>query len=264
MPIALLAAAIVLLGTLLAGGPVAAAPTSSELRAAEARVLARINAERAKRDLRPFRMDSRIQALAQARSADMVDRAYFAHTDPDGKQPWDHLDAAGITWYRAGEIIALNHTSPISSAADHAVQQWMGSPGHKEQIVSTSFNYAGVGTAVSDGGTSYWTVMFIQGPDRTKPVASVERAGSATGSGRARLHWSGSDRKLVTLTAGVRSYDVQRRRDGGSWVTIRSRVTDTAASITGRRGVRYQFRVRARDRAGNIGEWSSVRSVTIR
>jgi hypothetical protein len=140
----------------------------------------------------------------------------------------------------------------------------MGSPGHKEQIVSTSFNYAGVGTAVSDGGTSYWTVMFIQGPDRTKPVASVESLGSSAGSRRARLHWSGSDRKLVTLTAGVRSYDVQRRREGGSWVTVRSRITDTSASITGTRGVRYQFRVRARDRAGNIGAWSSIRNVTIR
>jgi uncharacterized protein YkwD len=264
MPIALLVAVVLPLATLVAGGAAASAPTSTELRTAEARVLERINAERAQRDLRPFRMDTRVQAIARARSADMVERAYFAHTDPDGQEPWDHLDAAGIAWYRAGEIIALNHVSPVTSAADRAVQQWMGSDGHRAQIVSTTFNYAGVGVAVTEAGTSYWTVMFIQGPDRTRPMASVESLGSTAGSGRARVRWSGSDRKLVTLTAGVGSYDVQRRRVGGSWVIVRSRVTDTAASITGARGVRYQFRVRARDRAGNVGEWSAARSVTIR
>ena len=264
MSLAPLMGVLVLVTTLLPGGAASAAPTSTELRAAETKVLERINAERAARDLRAIRMDTRIQAVAQARSRDMVQRDYFAHTDPDDREPWDHLDAAGIAWYRAGEIIALNHTSPISSAADHAVQQWMGSSGHKAQIVSTTFNYAGVGVAVTEGGTSYWTVMFIQGPDRSRPFASVESLSSGAGSGRARVHWSGSDRRLVTLTAGVGSYDVQRRREGGSWVLVRSRITDTAASVTGTRGARYQFRVRARDRAGNIGEWSSARSVTIR
>ena len=121
-----------------------------------------------------------------------------------------------------------------------------------------------VGVAVTASGTSYWTVVFIQGPDRSRPVATLDGLGSATGSGRARVLWSGSDRRLVTLTAGVASYDVERRREGGSWAIVRSRVTITAASITGTKGVRYQFRVRARDRVGNVGEWSPVRSVTIR
>jgi uncharacterized protein YkwD len=264
MPIAALAAVGVLLATLLAATPATATSSWSELRAAETRVLERINAERARRDLRAIRMDARIRAVAQARSEDMVARSYFDHLDPDGKRPWDHLDAAGIAWYGAGEIIALNHVSPISSAASHAVEQWMDSSGHKAQIVSTTFNYAGVGVAVTEGGTSYWTVVFIQGPDRSRPLADVESLGSATGSGRARLAWSGHDRRLVTLTSGIASYDVERRREGGSWALVRSRVSITAASITGTRGVRYQFRVRARDRAGNVGEWSSVRSVTIR
>jgi hypothetical protein len=208
-------------------------------------------------------MDSRIRRVAQARSQDMVDRDYFDHIDPDDKAPWDHLDAAGIDWYRAGEIIALNHVSLISAAADQAVQQWMGSQGHHDQIVSTVFNYAAVGVAVT-GDTSYWTVVFIQGPDRSTPTASLTRATSASGSGRARLQWSGADRRLVTLTAGIGTYDVQRRRSGGSWATVRRGVTVTAGSVSGKRGARYQFRVRARDRAGNVGTWSDARSVTIR
>jgi hypothetical protein len=146
-----------------------------------------------------------------------------------------------------------------------AVQQWMHSQGHHDLIMDTrwGFNYAGVGVAL-DGGVSYWTVVFIQGPDRTDPRASLTSLSSQVGSRRARVDWSGADPLLVTRTAGIASYDVQRRPTGGSWVTVRSRVTGTAASVTGTRGVRYQFRVRARDRAGNIGAWSSVRSVTIR
>ncbi len=255
--------AAVLVTALWPGAAAAATPTSTELRAAERLVLTRINEERAARDLRPIRMDTRVAAVARARSADMVARQYFAHVDPDGLLPWDHLDAARIGWSRVGEIIALNGLSPLSDAARGAVRQWMASQGHHDQIVSTTFNYAGVGLAIA-GGVSYWTVVFIQGPDRTPPTASVTSVSSARGSRSARVRWQGSDPRLVTLTAGLASYDVQRRRAGGTWRTVRSRVTGTTATIGGRRGVRYQFRVRARDRAGNVGRWSAARSVTIR
>lgn len=249
-----------------AGAPgvaLAADPTGSQLRDAEELVLDRINEERASVDLLPVRMDGRIRAVAQARSADMVARGYFDHTDPDGLLPWDHLDAAGIEWWGAGEIIALNGVTPIRDAARGAVDQWMHSPGHHAQIVSTSFNYAGVGVAM-DGGVSYWTVVFIKGPDRTDPNASITSTSSTRGSGSARVRWHGSDPRLVTGTAGVASFDVQRRRAGGTWGTVRTRATGTGATIDGRKGVRYQFRVRARDRAGNVGAWSVPRSVTIR
>lgn len=248
---------------LLPGTVVAAIPTTDALHEAERLVLTRINEERAKRDLRPIRMDARIQAVARARSADMVARRYYAHVDPDGLEPWDHLAAADIGWSRAGEIIALNGRTPITEAARGAVQQWMASPGHHDQIVSTSFNYAGVGAAV-DGSISYWTVVFIQGPDRTAPRANITSLSSRSGSRRARVRWEGAEPRLVTNTAGLRSFDVQRRRIGGTWRTVLSRVTATRASFGGRKGVRYQFRVRARDRAGNVGRWSEARSVTIR
>jgi len=259
----LLVAIAVLVAGLWPGAALAADPTSSELRAAERLVLTRINEERAERDLRAIRMDPRIAAVAQARSADMVARQYFAHVDPDGLAPWDHLAAADIGWSRAGEIIALDSRSPVSDAARGAVQQWMASPGHHDQIVSTTFNYAGVGVAMT-GGVSYWTVVFIQGPDRTPPRSSITSVSSARGSRSARVRWQGTDPRLVTLTAGLAAVDLERRRIGGTWQTVRSRVTGTRATVGGRKGVRYQFRVRARDRAGNVGRWSAARSVTIR
>jgi uncharacterized protein YkwD len=262
-PVAALLALVVLVAALLPTGALAAGPTSTQLRDAEALVLTRINEERADQDLLPIRMDGRVRAVAQARSADMVARHYFDHVDPDGLAPWDHLDAAGITWWGAGEIIALNSVSPIRDAARRAVDQWMHSSGHYARIMDTSYNYAGVGVAM-DGGISYWTVVFIQGPDRTDPFASITSLSSARGSHAARVRWEGADRRLATLTSGLASFDVQRRRAGGTWVTVRSRATGSAATLSGRKGVRYQFRVRSRDRAGNVGGWSPPRSVTIR
>jgi uncharacterized protein YkwD len=263
-PIAAALAALVLATAALPAGILAAGPNDAQLRDAEALVLRRINEERADLHLRPIRMDGRIREVAGARSRDMVARDYFAHQDPDGQLPWDHLNAARIAWYAAGEIIAANWTTPIDAAAVHAVQQWMGSSGHHAQIVSSTFNYAGVGVAVDASGQSLWTVVFIQGPDRTGPSARITSASSPWGSREARVRWSGADPWLVTLTAGIASYDVQRRRRGGSWTTIRSRVTGRGLTTQGRRAVRYEFRVRARDRAGNLGDWSAIAGVTIR
>jgi uncharacterized protein YkwD len=238
-------------------------PTSAQLRAAETTVLHLINEERDKIGLRAIRNDSRIRTVAQARSQDMVDRAYFDHQDPDGKWPWDHLNDAHIGWHVAGEIIAWNMSSPISVSAETVIGQWMDSPGHKAQILSAQHNYAGVGVAV-DGTRTIWTVDFIQGPDRTDPKATLTKATSPTGSHSIHLAWSGSDPPLATLTAGLRSYDVARRRPGGTWSIIRSGKTGTSLTVSSSKGARYQFRVRARDAAGNVGDWSDTRSVTVR
>lgn len=176
--LALFVAIAVLVAGLWPGAALAADPTSSELRAAERLVLTRINEERAERDLRAIRMDPRIAAVAQARSADMVARQYFAHVDPDGLAPWDHLAAADIGWSRAGEIIALDSRSPVSDAARGAVQQWMASPGHHDQIVSTTFNYA--------GWVSRWPVASATGPWCSSRVPIAPHPGRASPASRAR------------------------------------------------------------------------------
>ena len=74
--------------------------------------------------------------------------------------------------------------------------------------------------------------------------------------------WAGDDRPLAALTAGLRSFDVQRRIDGGAWVFIRTSTTTRSWSSSVAVGHRVSVRVRARDRAGNTGSWSSAVSVS--
>ena len=73
------------------------------------------------------------------------------------------------------------------------------------------------------------------------------------GRSAAKLRWRGSDQG----GSGVRSYAVQvRRGKKGKWRTIRRSTRGTAYRYRARRSGRYEFRVRATDRAGNRGRWA--------
>ena len=47
--------------------------------------------------------------------------------------------------------------------------------------------------------------------------------------------WSGYDPKLQKRTAGLRSFDLQYRVNGGSWRTIRDNTTATSITLNGPR-----------------------------
>jgi stress response protein SCP2 len=118
-------------------------------------VVDRTNAERALHGLRALTVDQRLAAAAQAHSADMVRRAFFAHESPDGRQVWDRAVAAGYAYRKVAENIAAGqHT------AEEVVRGWMGSPGHRANILDGDLTQIGVGRA--DGGSYgvYWTQVF--------------------------------------------------------------------------------------------------------
>jgi uncharacterized protein YkwD len=250
-----------LLGAVLAApGQVAATttppPDAATISAQESAMVGLLNADRAAAGLVAVQPDSRLMAIARARSVDMATKNYFSHTQPDGRNVFDILTGAGITWYNAGEIIAWN-TYPMDSTTSAANHQWMGSPGHRAIIVSTDFNYVGVGLAVTAEGKKLWTAVFIKGPDRTGARSSVGAptitAGTTSLTRKAKVVWSGADVRLQVLTAGLRSFVVERRIDGVLWKTIWSSTTLKAATFTLNVGHRYEFRISAVDNRGNRG-----------
>ncbi|MET7684969.1 CAP domain-containing protein [Streptomyces sp. NPDC005423] len=118
-------------------------------------VVRRTNGERARAGLPPLAVDPLLTAAAQAHSADMVARDFYAHTSPDGAQPWDRAAAAGSRRRSIGENIACGQRS-----AAEVVDGWMNSPGHRANILKPAFTHLGVG--VSGGGRTgtYWTQLF--------------------------------------------------------------------------------------------------------
>jgi len=118
-------------------------------------VVDRTNAERARHRLRTLAVDQRLAAAAQAHSADMVRRAFFAHESPDGRQVWDRAVAAGYAYRKVAENIAAGQRT-----AEEVVRGWMESPGHRANILDGDLTQIGVGRA--DGGSYgvYWTQVF--------------------------------------------------------------------------------------------------------
>ncbi|CAL9675821.1 hypothetical protein SUDANB1_07838 [Streptomyces sp. enrichment culture] len=113
------------------------------------------NRERGRAGLPPLAGDPLLTTAAQAHSADMVARAFYAHTAPDGSQPWDRAAAAGSTRRTIGENIACGQRSPAD-----VVEGWMNSPGHRANILKPGFTHIGIGFAGGGRAGTYWTQLF--------------------------------------------------------------------------------------------------------
>ena len=111
---------------------------------AESYMFGLVNKERSTRRIKELIFDNSLRDLGRAHCEDMLKRGYFSHYTPEGLSPFDRMDEAGIIFTAAGENLAL------SPNADIAMQGLMNSPGHKANILSTSFGRIGVG--VIDGG----------------------------------------------------------------------------------------------------------------
>lgn len=113
------------------------------------------NAERARAGLRALAADPLLGAAAQGHSSDMVARAFYSHTSPDGSQPWDRAAAAGARRRAIGENIACGQRSPAE-----VVEGWMNSPGHRANILKADFTHIGIGFAGGGQMGTYWTQLF--------------------------------------------------------------------------------------------------------
>ncbi len=91
--------------------------------------------------------------MARYKSQDMHDRGYFDHTSPTYGTPFQMMRAFGLTYRSAGENIAMGYRTPQA-----VVTGWMNSPGHRANILNSSYKKIGVGYVASG---NYWTQMFI-------------------------------------------------------------------------------------------------------
>ena len=110
----------------------------------ENQMLDLVNEERKKAGLKPLAADPELQEVARAHDRDMFVRGYFAHVNPDGKDPFDRMQAAGVHFLTAGENLALAQT--LQEAHDGL----MHSPGHRANILQPNFGRVGIG--ILDGG----------------------------------------------------------------------------------------------------------------
>ena len=65
-----------------------------------------------------------------------------------------------------------------------------------------------------------------------------------------RVPWSGTD-----ATSGIARYELLQSTDGGAWTTVSTTLTSPTADRSLASLHTYRFRVRAVDKAGNVGPW---------
>ncbi|SFL90769.1 CAP domain-containing protein [Geodermatophilus ruber] len=128
----------------------APAPAGSS---AEEQVLALVNEARAAAGCAPVVADAGLAAVARAHSADMRDRDFFSHTNPEGLSPFDRARNAGISTARAENIA---YGQPDAAAV---MEGWMNSSGHRRNILDCDLTRLGVGVAEGAGGP-WWTQLF--------------------------------------------------------------------------------------------------------
>jgi len=136
--------------------------TKEEL--AEMEVHRLINLEREKHGLKTLEYDEELASVAKLHSIDMANDEYFAHETPEGLSPTDRADEADyVCRYQIGNIIysgigenlhmvkgsSVSFLSTPESIAELAVSGWMDSPGHKKNILTSTFSKEGIGVSIS-------------------------------------------------------------------------------------------------------------------
>ena len=130
--------------------------TTERLQALDGQILTRLNATRAAHGLRPLVVSDGLENAAVAHSRDLIQAGVFQHDSPDGTsfvQRLKHFySPSGYSSWTAGENILYN-TADID--ADTAIQAWLDSPPHRENMLNPDWREVGIGSvhASTAGGT---------------------------------------------------------------------------------------------------------------
>tara|TARA_Y100000310_G_C20587390_1_gene766184 strand:+ start:63 stop:962 length:900 start_codon:yes stop_codon:yes gene_type:complete len=121
-------------------------------------ILTSVNRERSKVNLTALTMNKDLELSAQLHAEDMLIRDYFNHFTPEGLSHVDRIKKTGYATidmencncsaFKAaiGENIAKGQRS-----VNWVMNEWMDSPTHKENILSTHFTELGIGIAEGRG-----------------------------------------------------------------------------------------------------------------
>lgn len=119
-----------------------------------------INVERAKLNLNPLKWSDDVARVARLHSENMATFNFFSHTDLNGLLINKRADVLGIkNWRAIGENIAYNrgYDNPVAMA----VERWMESPSHRENLLNSRWRESGIGISVTKEGTYYFTEVFL-------------------------------------------------------------------------------------------------------
>jgi len=117
-------------------------------------VLELINHDRRAFGLSELIFDPTLNLAAMAKAQDMVANNYFAHTSPEGTNPWHWFKALGYEYAYAGENLAQGYND-----AHELQNSLMASPTHRANLLSPFYSQIGL-AIVKVGKTNVVVEMF--------------------------------------------------------------------------------------------------------
>lgn len=122
-------------------------------------VLRLVNIERANVGVAPLVLDEALCNAANMRAIEMDCTGVFGHKRPNGNSCFEVYDICNVEWRNAcGENIAAGQATP-----EDVMKSWLGSSGHKANILSPEYTKMGLGYSVglSNGQyRGYWAQEF--------------------------------------------------------------------------------------------------------
>jgi uncharacterized protein YkwD len=151
--------AIAVVGAMLVAAPSAmgaraceaanATPAKAAMRTMVRATLCVLNAQRERHGLRPLKLNKRLSKAARRHARDMARRKYFTHDSLGGGTFVDRIRRTGYLRGARGWFVGENLAwGTLERSAPRAItKMWMGSPGHRANILSPSFREVGIGLA---------------------------------------------------------------------------------------------------------------------
>ncbi len=146
--IAILALASALTLSVFAAGAGAASKPARTLAAAnqlESQVLVELNKIRRQHNLAPLRLSKPLSTAADTHSRAMGTHGFFAHDSRDGSEFWKRVQRyygpKGYRTWSVGENLLWSSGGLTASAA---LELWMGSPGHRKNILTAQWREIGL------------------------------------------------------------------------------------------------------------------------
>ncbi|WP_297299482.1 CAP domain-containing protein [uncultured Brachyspira sp.] len=114
-----------------------------------------VNEERSKAGLQAYKLDAKLCEAANKRAKEIVEK--YDHVRPDGRE-WDTvLDEYG---FNSGAYIRGENIVAMRESASSAMNAWMNSQGHKDNILHNYYTTIGVGV-YEYNGSKYWVQLFL-------------------------------------------------------------------------------------------------------
>lgn len=135
-------------------------------------VISLINKERIKANLRPLSSSEILNQAANSKAEDILEKEYFAHTSPSGKEPWEFFREKKYDFYAAGENLAIDF---VKAADAHSAL--INSPSHRANILNPLYEEVGVAVRTGEfNGKISTVVVQLFGKPRKKAAIALNEA----------------------------------------------------------------------------------------